>query len=1013
MNCPRCGTENPAGAPKCSRCGISLAIGTDAETFAGIVAAPIAVAGSAPARAPEPVSPSMADMVTAGPWAVASTPGAGGEIDFGPRYKIQKLLGEGGMGAVYKAYDTELDRTVALKLIRPGLAMDANVSQRFKQELLLASKISHKNILRIHDLGDANGVKFISMAYVEGQDLHQLLTAQGKLPIERALNLTKQLCAALDAAHSEGVVHRDFKPQNILLDKNEQAYITDFGLAKSLEADAGLSRSGEFLGTPRYMAPEQVEGRGIDHRVDIYALGLIMYEMLTGDVPFHADSTIQLMYKRVNETPNNPKTLNPDLPDWLARVVMKCLERDPDKRYQNASDVLSDVQNSLAPVGSKSGSTSIAFTVRRVELEMPAAKMGVWIAIAIVVIAAAITFGVPSFRHKVLGGESHVAASKPISVLVADFENHTGDPVFDGTLEPMMNVALEGAKFINAYNRGSARKMAESLPHGSSKLDEQSARLVALSQGIPAIITGDISRRGDHYELTAIAIDAATGNELAKADVRADNKDDVLSVVPKLAAPIRQALGDNTPESVQLEKEAGAFTSSNLEAVHDYAVGMDEQFAGDFQHAYKSFENAVKLDPNFARAYAGMAGLSWTTGKMSDAEKNMNAAMQHVDRMTDRERYRMRAAYFMMTNNWQKCVEEFTTLVTNYPADNIAYPNLAGCYMGMRNAPKAVEAARKAVELSPKGVAQRYYLSFYSSYGGDFQTGEQAARAGLQINPASEMANLALAESQIGQGHPDQADATYATLGKISPLGASIADAGRADLAAYEGRYSDAIAILQKGAAADLAAKNPENAAEKLATVARLELLGGRKSEALAAADKAIATNAGGKIRFLVAETLLDAGEGAKAQKLVSGFASALQAEPQAYSKIVEGRADILRGAMPEGIKALTEANKTLNTWIGHFELGRAYLQAGAFVEAGAEFDECIRRRGEALEILMDNYPTYEYFPLVYYYQGRVREGLKSSGSVDSYRQYLAIRGQSNEDPLVADARRRIAQSGQ
>ena len=1012
MNCPRCGSENAATAEKCSRCGNLFAVAADSETYAGIVQAPIAAAAAAAAPARAPIaSSSLADAVTAGPWGTFTESAGGDAVNFGPRYKIEKMLGEGGMGAVYKARDVELDRTVALKLIRPALAMNAEMAQRFKQELLLASKISHKNILRIHDLGEAAGTKFISMAYVEGMDLHQLLQKEGKLPVERALQIAKQLCSALYAAHAEDVVHRDFKPQNILLDGNDQVYVSDFGLAKSLESDSGLSRTGEFLGTPRYMAPEQVAGGVIDHRVDIYALGLILYEMLTGDVPFHADSTMQLMYKRVHEAPPSPKSLNPDLPDWLVKVVMKCLEREPVHRYQSAGDVLSDLKNALAPAVTKSG--AVAFTVRRVEVEMPGAKIGLWVAIAIVVIAGAVTFAVPSLRHRVMGEAAHAGPAKPISVLVADFDNHTGDPVFDGTLEPMMNVALEGAKFINAFNRGNARKTAQGMEHGSSKLDEQAARLVALSQGIAAVITGDISRRGDNYELTAIALDTASGNVLAKADVTAKNRDAVLSVVPQLAAPIRKALGDSTPESVQIEKEAGAFTSSNLEAVHEYGVGMEQQFSGDFQHAYQSFANAVKLDPEFARAYAGMAGLSWTTGKMTDAEKNMNVAMEHVDRMTDRERFRMRAAYYMMTNNWQKCVEEFSTLVANYPADNIGYPNLAGCYMGLRNVPKAVEAATKAVELSPKGVPQRYYLSFYSSYGGDFQTGEQSARAGLQINPASEMSNLALAESQIGQGQVSQADATYATLEKISSLGASIADAGRADVAAYEGRYADAIAILQKGAAADVAAKNAENAAEKFATVARLEMLRGRKSDALAAADKAIATNSGGKIRFLVAETLLDAGEAAKAQKLVAGFSAALQAEPQAYWKIVEGRAALARGDAPAAIKTLTDANNILNTWIGHFELGRAYLHAGAFVEAGAEFDACTRRRGEALEVLMDNFPTYEYFPLVYYYQGRVREGLKSPGAVDSYRQYLNIRGQSNEDPLVSEVRQRVAQSGQ
>ena len=233
------------------------------------------------------------------------------------------------MGAVYKAYDLDLNRTVALKLVRPELMVHPEAMQRFKQELLLASKISHRNILRIHDLGDVAGTKFISMAFVDGSDLYHILQSQGKLTIERTLNISRQLCAALEAAHSEAVVHRDMKPQNIMLDKDDHVYVSDFGLAKSIESEGGMTMTGELLGTPRYMAPEQIECKPVDGRTDLYALGLIMYEMLTGDVPFQAESTFQLMYKRANEAPPEPKAANPDIPDWLNQVVMKCLERDP------------------------------------------------------------------------------------------------------------------------------------------------------------------------------------------------------------------------------------------------------------------------------------------------------------------------------------------------------------------------------------------------------------------------------------------------------------------------------------------------------------------------------------------------------------------------------------------------------------------------------------------------------------------------------------------------------------
>jgi len=272
--------------------------------------------------------------------------------DFGPRYHIETLLGQGGMGRVYKAKDKELDRVVALKVIRQGAMGEADALSRFKQELVLASKISHKNILRIHDLGEVRGMKFITMAYVEGQDLHQIIKNDSPLPMERVLKFATQLAEALAAAHAENVVHRDLKPQNILVDKNDQIYISDFGLAKSFaEGAVGMTQTGAFLGTPRYMSPEQVEGKATDGRSDLYAYGLILYEMVTGDVPFTGESTLGVMYQRIREKPKSPKLLNPSLPNWLVEIIMRCLEKEPADRYQNAYDILADLEASQSAGG--------------------------------------------------------------------------------------------------------------------------------------------------------------------------------------------------------------------------------------------------------------------------------------------------------------------------------------------------------------------------------------------------------------------------------------------------------------------------------------------------------------------------------------------------------------------------------------------------------------------------------------------------------------------------------------
>jgi eukaryotic-like serine/threonine-protein kinase len=470
-------------------------------------------------------------------------------------------------------------------------------------------------------------------------------------------------------------------------------------------------------------------------------------------------------------------------------------------------------------------------------------------------------------------------------------------------------------------------------------------------------------------------------------------------------------LGDSTPESVQLSAAQGTFAASNLEAVHQYSIGMEQQFAGKMEDALRSFSKAAELDPNFARAYAGMAATAGNLGQLQDAERYAKLAMAHVDRMTERERYRVRGQYYIRTENWQKCVEEYNELVKQYPADNIGQNNLASCYALSLNMAKAMEAAQRGLSLSPKDVMARMNFSLYSCYATDFQSCERGAREVLQLNPAYEEAFLVLAYAQLGQGHWPQAAETYQTLEKASVWGASLAASGLGDLALDQGRLREAVQIFEKGATADLAAKKPDAAADKFVMLAYAQLWRGQKQSVLAAAQSALANSQAPKIRFLAARAFVEVGETAKARNLAEGLASAVQAPSQAYAKLILGESALQEHNQQQAIQLFTEARNLMDTWISRFDLGRAYLEAGAFAEADSEFDRCIKRRGEVLELFMDDMPTSSYLPIIYYYQGRVREGLKSPGFADSYQTYLSIRGKSTEDPLLPDIRRRLGQS--
>ena len=341
--------------------------------------------------------------------------------------------------------------------------------------------------------------------------------------------------------------------------------------------------------------------------------------------------------------------------------------------------------------------------------------------------------------------------------------------------------------------------------------------------------------------------------------------------IPKLAAPIRKALGDTTPVSAQLAV-SGPFTAASLEVVHLYSVAMQQQFAGKTAEAFKSFSKAAELDPNFARAYAGMSGTANDLGRQADGEKYIKLAMQHVDRMTERERYHTRGYYYLVSGNYPKCVEEYSSLVGQYPADRVGQSDLAWCYASLRNFPKAVEASQKAEEIAPKGALEHLNLAFFSSFAGDFQTGEREARTALEISPG-EVAQLNLGEAQLGAGKVSEAAETYHGLEKFGARGASLAAAALADLAMYQGHFSEQMKLLEQGADADLQAKTPENATNKFAALAYAQLLRGDSKAAVASAEKALANGQTVQVRFLAGRVFAEAGDTAQAKKMADSLA--------------------------------------------------------------------------------------------------------------------------------------------
>jgi eukaryotic-like serine/threonine-protein kinase len=1053
MICPRCSVEAPATSLFCGSCGAPLPVRPNpgdedggvtllpsslGQRDGGVTGLPTPLRSSddggttllpssrdddSPTAfggpsTPPPVGRDRVDDGDDGGVTVApgTKPGAAGSDtgpltpgqSFGPRYRIIKLLGLGGMGAVYQAWDAELGVVVALKVIRPEAAADdptaaRDLERRFKRELLLARQVTHKNVVRIHDLGELGGIKYITMPHLEGEDLATILEREGRLGVPRTLAIARGVLSGLAAAHQAGVVHRDLKPANIMICENDEPLIMDFGIARSTGdaagartgaelpdgagegLTAGATSAGEIVGTVEYMAPEQARGEAADRRADIYAVGLILYDMLLGRRRHeHANGAIAELRGRLETPPPPPRTVDEVVPEAVDRIITRCMATKVEDRYQTTQELVAELERLDADGKPLPSQRRLIHAV---------------VASAVVLLVAMVALNWWLVRSR-----APAKAHDPVTVLIADFDNRAHDSSFNGALEPVLKLALEGAGFVSAYDRAVIRRNLGVRP--PEKLDERAAQEIAVKQGVSVVLSGAVERQGNGYAVSVKATQAVTGKVIIDTRSRASSKDKVLSVATDLATKVREALGDESASDSGQRFAMDTLSAASMEAVRDYADGQVSASDGKFEAARASFLKAVERDPKFGLGWAALAMQAKNLDDQQDAERYIKEAIRHVDRMTERERYRTRGNYYYITGDYQACVKEYGDLLARYAADAAAHNNLALCSTYLRNVPKAQEEMKQAVRILPKRALYRVNLALYANYAGDFQTGEREARA---IATPGVFGLLALAFAQVGQGQLAQAAETYQAVGRIDAQGASYAASGLGDLAVYQGRFKDAVRLFTDGAAEDLRSKDVDRAAVKLASLAQVQLLRNQKNAAIAAASHALDNSKSVRIRFLTARVFVEAGDMAKARPLIASLASEFQAEPQAYAKILEGEAALKRGDDREAVKVLTEANALLDTWIGHFDLGRAYLGAGAFPQADSEFDRCIKRRGEAVSLFLDEEPTYASFPPVYYYQGRVREGLNSERYTESYRAYLAIRGQSTEDPLVADARRRAS----
>jgi serine/threonine protein kinase/tetratricopeptide (TPR) repeat protein len=660
------------------------------------------------------------------------------------RYEIRSLIRKGGMGEVYLAQDTQLRRPVAIKLLTAEFTQNADRLHRFEHESYAASSLNHPNILTIHEIGSQDGVHYIATEYIDGESLRDRLH-HSRMQLREVLDVAIQVASALSAAHQAGIVHRDIKPENIMLRRDGYVKVLDFGLAKLTDHEAKEQESDEtptrvmvktdpgvVMGTSFYMSPEQARAQEVDTRTDIWSLGCVIYEMLSGRMPFEGPSTGDVIGLILYKQPLPLGRYAPEIPAELDRIVTKALEKDREERYQVVKDLALDLKklkrhmefeldlertippeerSGPSPVFSTSDSSSETAKAGTAQTDSPPVihttssaeyivsqikthkKVSALIAAALVIAVAAVIF----FYFKPVS-----ALTDKDTILIADFVNTTADAVFDGTLKQGLAVQLTQSPFLNVFPDARVRQTLRLMGRSADdRVTKEVAREICQRQGLKAFLAGSITNLGTSYVITLEAINAQSGEEIAREQVEAESKEQVLKALTQAASKLRQKLGESL-SSIQKYDAPLELTTSSLEALKAYSLGSEQSTRGRFLEAIPFYKRAIDLDANFAYAYAGLAVQYYNTNQPKLAAEYAEKAFALRDRVSELERLRISNFYHsFVTGEADKQIEVLQTYKATYPRDWRAPLSLSDSYLRIGQFEKAAAEAREGLRLNP------------------------------------------------------------------------------------------------------------------------------------------------------------------------------------------------------------------------------------------------------------------------------------------------------------------------
>ncbi len=793
------------------------------------------------------------------------------------KYRIVGKLGRGGMGVVYEAEDLRLERKVALKFLPAALTADPEARERFVHEARTASSLDHPNICTIHDVDETeDGGLYIAMACYPGETLKERIS-RGSLAPADAVRIAAEVAEGLAKAHEHGIVHRDIKPGNIMVTTDGLAKILDFGLAK-LAGEARLTQPGTTVGTVAYMSPEQALGDEVDPRTDLWSLGVILYEMAAGTLPFGRDSERAILHAIVHEEPRAVKDLRPGFPAEIAGVIRKALAKDPDRRYASAADMASDLRQLEGAMGAHAHPTAKRLSFRR-------RPRPVWIAAGAVSLAA---IAVAVW----LLGRPGLAFENRDKLMVADVENLSGDPVFDLALRTAIEADLQQSPYVAVFDKpqiSETLKLMRKDP--GAKVDENLSYDICLFGGVRAFILPRILAAGDAYELQAIVVDPVNRRHVDRIRVTARGREEVLlKAIDELSDRLRSRLGESIRSIAKANRPVAEVTTSSWEALNDFALAQARWQEGKYKDAAKFYALALEKDPDFveARASLGLVLIQFL-GQEAKGQEMLGQALKLAEGQNypPRDLLKLKAVNRQFVDkDYGAALDEYRTLREVYPDFMPAWNNSGRILMTLKRFDEAAIMFEKGAEVSPRNsipLQNLWYLYYY--YKKDVRAAEKAARRfaamaselanphsllgfclavqekfpeaekelrrALELDPAHAYALPNLAHMLLASGKAAEAVPYYrkvAELGREGGMGGdpevnafdlamALAEAGKKDEAAKVAVEAEASALRDHG-------PGKPDAGEYICLLGKLCALQGKTSEARAYLNKALAAKA-------------------------------------------------------------------------------------------------------------------------------------------------------------------------